>query len=175
MPTRESLPILYALMLPTNQFLRSEEDFSYFTLLRPKTDTEPATSLFGISCTRQLDSTQLINRPADVTRSTVQKAVVVIADSPQFFGMLRERLSIVTQAWFAQRDFTDVEILRRFQESLADEKARGVMQQEADRDQYLGMSLRELIHEFKWQTLVLFKCCLLQPKVCTPNPSASST
>ncbi|KAL3955490.1 hypothetical protein ACCO45_011053 [Purpureocillium lilacinum] len=143
----------------------SEEDFSYFTLLRPKTDTEPATSLFGISCTRQLDSTQLINRPADVTRSTVQKAVVVIADSPQFFGMLRERLSIVTQAWFAQRDFTDVEILRRFQESLADEKARGVMQQEADRDQYLGMSLRELIHEFKWQTLVLFKCCLLQPKM----------
>jgi len=30
----------------------------------------------------------------------------------------------------------------------------------------LGISLRELIHEFKWQTLVLFKCALLQPKVC---------
>lgn len=143
----------------------SEEDFSYFTLLRPATETTPATSLFGISCTRQLDSTQLINRPADVTRSTVQKAVVVIADSPQFFGMLRERLSIVTQAWFAQREFTDVEILRRFQESLADEKDRGLLNDQADRDQYLGMSLRELIHEFKWQTLVLLKCCLLQPKM----------
>ncbi|KAF5661996.1 Avl9-like protein [Fusarium denticulatum] len=105
----------------------SEEDFSYFTLLRPETETKPATSLFGISCTRQLDSSQLINRPADVTRSTVQKAVVVIADSPQFFGMLRERLSIVTQAWFAQREFTDVEILRRFQESLADEKTKGIL------------------------------------------------
>ena len=146
---------------------RSEEDFSYFTLLRPATDTKPATSLFGISCTRQLDSTQLINRPADVTRSTVQKAVVVIADSPQFFGMLRERLSIVTQAWFAQREFTDVEILRRFQESLADEKTKGVLNDQVDRDQYLGMSLRELIHEYKWQTLVLLKCCLLQPKVKT--------
>ncbi|KAH7165596.1 transport protein Avl9-domain-containing protein [Dactylonectria macrodidyma] len=143
----------------------SEEDFSYFTLLRPETTTTPATSLFGISCTRQLDSTQLTNRPADVTRSTVQKAVVVIADSPQFFGMLRERLSIVTQAWFAQREFTDVEILRRFQESLADEKARGLLNDQVDRDQYLGMSLRELIHEFKWQTLVLLKCCLLQPKM----------
>jgi hypothetical protein len=32
-----------------------------------------------------------------------------------------------------------------------------------------GISLRELIHEFKWQTLVLFKCALLQPKVCTPS------
>ena len=29
----------------------------------------------------------------------------------------------------------------------------------------LGLSLRELIHEYKHQSLVLFKCCLLQPKV----------
>ncbi|KAG5983192.1 hypothetical protein E4U55_000586 [Claviceps digitariae] len=143
----------------------SEEDFSYFTLLKPKTDSQPATSLFGISCTRQLDSSRLINRPADVTRSTVQKAVVVIVDSPQGFGMLRERLSIVTQAWFAQREFTDTDILRRFQESLADEKARGTLEDESERDQHLGMSLRELIHEFKWQALVLLKCCLLQPKM----------
>lgn len=28
-----------------------------------------------------------------------------------------------------------------------------------------GLSLREMIHDFKYQTLVLFKCCLLQPKV----------
>lgn len=31
---------------------------------------------------------------------------------------------------------------------------------------FLGLSLREMIHEFKYQTLVLFKCLLLQPKVC---------
>lgn len=79
--------------------------------------------------------------------------------------MLRERLSVVTSAWFAQREFSDTEILRRFQESLAEEKARGQMNEEVDRDQYLGMSLRELVREFRWQTLVLLKCCLLQPKV----------
>ncbi|EFX03647.1 lalv9 family protein [Grosmannia clavigera kw1407] len=164
----------------------STEDFSYFTLLRPTNDggattpsaldapTAPATpaasatSLFGISCTRQIDATLLRNRPPEVTRSTVQKAVVVITDSPQFFGMLRERLSIVTTAWFDQRDFTDVDILRRFQEALAEEKARGGLGpggEDEDRDQYLGMSLRELVHEFRWQTLVLLKCCLLQPKM----------
>ncbi len=33
----------------------------------------------------------------------------------------------------------------------------------------IGLSLRELIHEFKYQTLVLFKCCLLQPKVISPS------
>jgi hypothetical protein len=144
---------------------RSTEDFSYFTLLRPATETAPATSLFGISCTRQMDASQLLKRPADVTRSTVQKAVVVIADSPQYFGVLRERLSVVTKAWFAQCEFTDTEILRRFQESLAEEKERGLLSDEEDRDQYLGLSLRELVHEFKWQTLVLLKCCLLQPKM----------
>ncbi|KAL2753457.1 hypothetical protein ACRALDRAFT_2110863, partial [Sodiomyces alcalophilus JCM 7366] len=143
----------------------SDEDFSYFTLLYPATETSPvATSLFGISCTRQLDASQLLNRPADVTRSTVQKAVVVIADSPHSFGMMRERLSVVTQAWFAQREFADTEILRRFQESLAEEKERQTNEEE-DRDQYLGMSLRELVKEFRWQTLVLLKSCLLQPKM----------
>ncbi|KAI9711651.1 MAG: hypothetical protein M1812_007084 [Candelaria pacifica] len=139
----------------------STEDFSYFTLRHAATSTLPVTSLFGISCTRQMDASQLVNRPADVTRSTVQKAVVVIADSPQYFGQLREKLSMVTRAWFAQRDFSDIDILKKFQESLP----KTLQDNEDDRDQYLGLSLRELIHEFKYQTLVLFKCCLLQPKM----------
>ena len=50
-----------------------------------------------------MDASLLIDRPADVTRSTVQKAVVVITDEPQHFGQLREKLSAVTVAWFAQR------------------------------------------------------------------------
>lgn len=145
---------------------RSTEDFSYFTLLRPATETNPPTSLFGISCTRQMDASLLIDRPPEVTRSTVQKAVVVIADNPQSFGTVKERLSVVTHAWFDQRDFRDTEILKRFQDSLADEKERGMLSEDEDpRDTYLGMSLREMVHEFKWQTLVLLKCCLLQPKV----------
>ncbi|KAG6999562.1 mitogen-activated protein kinase HOG1 [Physcia stellaris] len=138
----------------------STEDFSYFTLRRQATSSSPPTSVFGISCTRQMDANDLFTRPADVTRSTVQKAVVAIADSPQSFAHLREKLSMVTGAWFAQRDFTDVDILKKFQESLV----LGLQDREDDRDQYLGLSLRELIHEFKYQTLVLFKCCLLQPK-----------
>lgn len=50
-----------------------------------------------------MDASHLLHRPADVTRSTVQKAVVVIADNPRLFGHLREKLSMVTGAWFAQR------------------------------------------------------------------------
>jgi len=81
----------------------SAEDYSYFTLRRAQTPTSPATSLFGISCTRQLDASKLIDRPAEVTRSTVQKAVVVISDSPQHFGAIKAQLGVVTQLWFNQK------------------------------------------------------------------------
>ncbi|KAF2198960.1 hypothetical protein GQ43DRAFT_399784 [Delitschia confertaspora ATCC 74209] len=139
----------------------STQDFSYFTLRREGTSDTPATSLFGISCTRQLDASKLIDRPAEVTRSTVQKAVVVISDSPQHFGAIKAKLGAVTETWFNQRDFTDIDILEKFQESLP----RLLKDLEGEMDQYFGLSLRELIHEFKWQTLVLFKCALLQPKM----------
>jgi len=33
----------------------------------------------------------------------VQKAVVVITDSPQHFGAIKAQLGVVTAAWFAQR------------------------------------------------------------------------
>jgi hypothetical protein len=88
----------------------STEEFSYFTLRKKETETAPATSLFGIACSRQLDSNLLINRPADVTRSTVQKAVVVITDTPQSVGQLREKLSVVTSAWFAQRYVDNIHV-----------------------------------------------------------------
>ncbi|KAF2849658.1 LAlv9 family protein-like protein [Plenodomus tracheiphilus IPT5] len=139
----------------------STEDYSYFTLRRSQTATHPATSMFGISCTRQLDARELIDRPAEVTRSTVQKAVVVISDKPEFFGAIKAGLGSVVERWFAQRDFTDIEILQRFQESLP----QLLRNQEGQAESYFGISLREFIHEFKWQTLVLFKCALLQPKV----------
>ena len=102
-----SYPMLLKRYCPplTQSLPRSTEDFSYFTLRR-RASTSPSshsTSAFGISCTRQLDAKELIDKPADVTRSTVQKAVVCIAESPKWFGQLREKLSMVTEAWFAQR------------------------------------------------------------------------
>ncbi|RAK98640.1 putative Avl9 protein [Aspergillus ibericus CBS 121593] len=139
----------------------STEEFSYFTVRRKETATEPATSLFGIACSRQIDSNLLVYRPPDVTRSTVQKAVVVVTDSPRSLGQLREKLSVVTSAWFAQRDFSDIDILKKFREGLV----ISLKKDEGSKDQNLGLSLREMIHEFKYQTLVLFKALLLQPKM----------
>lgn len=93
---------------------QSDEEFSYFSLVRKARagqDVEPST-VFGISCMHQIDSSQLLFRPEDVTRSAVQKAVLAITDKPQHFSALREKLSAVTRAWFAQRDFRDMDILQ---------------------------------------------------------------
>ncbi|KAJ6256974.1 hypothetical protein Dda_7857 [Drechslerella dactyloides] len=140
-----------------------EQDFSYFTLKREARGSRPASSLFGISCTMQLDARLLKARSAEVTRSTVQKAVVVITDSPVYFGHLREQLVMVTSAWFAQRNFDDLEIIKKFRESLV----RSLCDRDIgfDRETYLGLSLREYIYRFRQNALVLFKCALLQPKM----------
>lgn len=93
---------------------QSEEEFSYFSLVHKAhagQDVEP-TSVFGISCCHQLDASQLLWKSEDVTRSAVQKAVVAITDRPQSFSALREKLSAVTRAWFAQKDFRDLEVLQ---------------------------------------------------------------
>ncbi|EME85417.1 uncharacterized protein MYCFIDRAFT_60285 [Pseudocercospora fijiensis CIRAD86] len=143
---------------------QSDEEFSYFSLVykaSERQDVEPM-SVFGISCVHQIPASELLFKGEEVTRSAVQKAVVAITDRPQNFSAVREKLSVVTRAWFAQRDFRDLEVLQKFQESLAKEDTNP---REDERDQFFGLSLRELIHKFKWQTLVLLKCLLLQQKI----------
>jgi hypothetical protein len=136
------------------------EDFSYFTLLWKDTESAPVTSLFGISCARQISAEKLKHKSQDVTRSTVQKAVVVLTTEPQHFRQSRESLSAVTNVWFAQEDFSDITVLQEYQESLS----HGLLNDDSA-DPYFGISLREMVHEFKHQTLVLLKCLLLQRKM----------
>ncbi|KAK0249915.1 hypothetical protein B0A54_14874 [Friedmanniomyces endolithicus] len=123
-----------------------------------------ATSIFGISYCQSIPASSLLWKSEDVTRSAVQKAVVALTDQPERFSKLREKLRVVTRAWFAQRDFRDVEILQRFQENLSREVGAGSREEE-DGQQYFGLSLREMVYQYKWQMLVLFKCLLLQPKM----------
>lgn len=86
---------------------------------------------------------------------------MIVVDSPYVFARVREQLSLVTKAWFAQKDFRDIKILEDFQKSLY-----GISRVKDDeRDQYVGLSLREMVHEYRQQTLILFKCALLQPKM----------
>ncbi|WWC91958.1 uncharacterized protein L201_006911 [Kwoniella dendrophila CBS 6074] len=157
--------LLPFLALPDGAHL-SEEDYSYFHCTyspsggQVPTDVPGSQTLFGISCNRQLPSSELMRRPSDVTRSMVQKAVVVIASQP-VFGPIRDNLGVVTRAYFAQRDFTQTEILEDFYTSL-ETSLEGKSNEGAI---YIGTSLRELVHKFRHRTLVLLKLLMLQKRV----------
>lgn len=71
-------------------------------MLSKDEETGLNSSLFGLACTRQIRSDKLKVKSPDVTRSFVQKAVVVVVDKPGVLGTLRERLATISAAWFAQ-------------------------------------------------------------------------
>ncbi|KAI9633849.1 putative cytoplasm protein [Dioszegia hungarica] len=158
--------LLPFLALPDGAHL-SEEDYSYFhCLYSPSTgasssSTVPSnTTLFGISCNRQLASKELLYRPEDVTRTTVQKAVVVMASQP-VFGPIRDKLGVVTRAFFAQRDFSQTGILKEFYDSLEE----GLIGKDNETFIAMGTSLRELIHKFRHRTLIMLKMLMLQKRI----------
>ncbi|KAI0072460.1 hypothetical protein K474DRAFT_1667802 [Panus rudis PR-1116 ss-1] len=152
----ELVKILPFLALPDGAHLTTE-DYSYFHLVPAIPNP---TTIFGISCNRQIKATELIKKPADVTRSTVQKAVVVLASKP-VFGPIRDRLGVITRALFAQCDFSDIGILDAFYESLEG----SLKSQLTESGLYMGTSLRELVHTFRHRTLILLKALMLQKKI----------
>lgn len=114
--------------------------------------------------------------------------------SPQpVFGPIREKLGVVTRAFFAQGDLNDTHILVDFHAtleagltasrgvsraslSLGDGSAAGSgtatpdaesRQQELEKEtvMYMGTSLRELVYKWRFKTLMLLKLLLLQRKV----------
>eukprot|EP00842_Homolaphlyctis_polyrhiza_P005943 jgi/Hompol1/634/HPOL_004247-RA len=105
-------------------------------------------------------SQDLINKTADVTRTKVQKAVVVLATQP-VLGSIRSKLGLVTQAFFAQRDFTKIEILDTLYENLD----ASVRMPFTDATLHMGISLRELIYKFRQKTLQLVKLLLLGKRI----------
>ena len=175
-------------MNASNTFFRqSDEDFCYFHLYCPK--TLPGNTIFGISCNRQISSAALTKKGVEVTRSTVQKAVVVLARQP-VFGPIREKLGIVTRAYFAQGDLTDTDILVEFQNTLEAGLRQGLGQslkeanmvsqagdttpmgdnappfiEDSDSTMSMGTSLRQLIFQWRFKTLQLLKLLLLQRRV----------
>ncbi|KAF9220929.1 hypothetical protein BS17DRAFT_786226 [Gyrodon lividus] len=148
--------ILPFLALPDGAHM-SVEDYSYFHLVP---NTPSPSTIFGISCNRQIAASSLLVKDVDVTRSIVQKAVVVLVSKP-VFGPIRDRLGVVTRALFEQRDFSDTQILVEFGNSLE----ISLRTQLTESGLYIGTSLREFVHTFRHRTLVLLKALMLQKKI----------
>ncbi|KAJ7617522.1 transport protein Avl9-domain-containing protein, partial [Mycena polygramma] len=152
----EVAKILPFLALPDGAHL-SSEDYSYFHIV--PSGPNP-TTVFGISCNQQIAASALLVKMPDVTRSTVQKAVVVLASKP-IFGPIRDKLGVVTTALFQQRDFRETAILDDFGSSL-EQSVRGQL---TESGLYMGTNLRELVHTFRQRTLILVKALMLQKRI----------
>jgi hypothetical protein len=134
-----------------------EETFAYFTLEYPNT------TLFAISCARQISSDELLEKDKDVTRSSVQKSLVVILRQP-IYGQIKEKLSIVTKSFFDQKNFNDTSIVNVLYQNLKEiysDDSTSVDESEF----YAGISLRELLRDYKKDVLVILKAMILEKRV----------
>lgn len=148
---------------------------------------ENVTTLWAISCIRQIATEELVEKSSSVTRTSVQKSIVIIARQP-IFGQLKEKLSIITKSLFLQKNFTDKSILSILYENLVSlyspDKELVKQQQQLqeseklsnnfngginsilrENDFYVGLSLKEFIHSFRRNALVIFKSILLEKKI----------
>lgn len=140
-------------------------------------------TLFGCSCVRQVKTSDLSEeeraRHKDITRSIVQKAVVVIVRKQPIFTKIKEKLLIITKSYFQQDDFNNTEILEHLFDNLNEnfklvEKEDGSTyiddrlekkKNEKEEEFFVNLNLRKTILEFRLSFLVIFKALLLEKKV----------
>ncbi|KAL7754469.1 hypothetical protein RI367_000450 [Sorochytrium milnesiophthora] len=161
--TAVKLPEQWATLLPfcslPDGAHMSEECFNAFHLPPVDAWDFAKATVFASSCYRQIDASELLVKTPDITRQKVQKAVVVLSSEP-IFGAVKEKLGMVTAALFEQRDFTNKNILVNFYENLVP-----AFKKIPESSLYLGLSLRNLVTDFRTQTLTLFKLLLLEKRV----------
>lgn len=132
----------------------------------PKLNTDSGEKLgiktiFGTACYRQIQADKLLNRTDDMTRVAVQKSVCILSTKP-LFGLIRSKLEMITHAYFEELDFSKVGILRLTYDNLNSLLLRDSVKENAI---FLGLSARQLISQFGYNTLVLFKAMLLEKKI----------
>ncbi|KAB0392125.1 hypothetical protein E2I00_007898, partial [Balaenoptera physalus] len=91
-----------------------QEDTVFFHL--PPRNGNGAT-VYGISCYRQIEAKALKVRQADITRETVQKSVCVLSKLP-LYGLLQAKLQLITHAYFEEKDFSQISILKELYEHM---------------------------------------------------------
>ena len=153
-----------------------EQSFTYFTLLYDEVNQKCCSSVgdslkngaesgrystfFAISCSKQIQSDELLNKSKDVVRSTVQKSVVVVCRKP-IVGQIKDKLAIITNALFLQRDFSDRTIIDTLFSNL-----NSIEYDDNDESHlYIGLNLRKMIYDLRKDVLVILKAMLLEKRI----------
>lgn len=143
-------------------------------------------TLFGCSCVRQVKTSDLSqeerDRNKDITRSIVQKAIVIIVRKQPIFTKIREKLSIITKSYFQQDNFNNVELLENLFDNLNNtfklidneleentkftyefsEQQKSIAKEE---ENFVNLNLKNTILKFKANFLTIFKSLLLDKKI----------
>ncbi|XP_037612891.1 late secretory pathway protein AVL9 homolog [Sebastes umbrosus] len=135
-----------------------QEDTVFFHLPPLNEDMK---CVYGVSCYRQIEAKALKVRLADVTRETVQKSVCVLSRVP-LFGLLQAKLQLITHAYFEEKDFSQISILKELYDHMNGSLRGSALE---GSQVYLGLSPRDLILHFRHKVLILFKLILLEKKV----------
>ncbi|XP_019393834.1 PREDICTED: late secretory pathway protein AVL9 homolog [Crocodylus porosus] len=135
-----------------------QEDTVFFHL-PPR--SEEQTTVYGVSCYRQIEAKALKVRQADITRETVQKSVCVLSQLP-LYGLLQAKLQLITHAYFEEKDFSQITILKELYEHMNSSLGGTTLE---GSQVYLGLSPRDLVLQFRHKVLILFKLILLEKKV----------
>jgi len=122
---------------------------------------DPRKTVFGISCYRQIDAEKVRNKTEDITRGTVQKSVCVLSRLP-LYGQIQVKMSLITQAYFEEGDFSNVSLIKETYENLNSCLSDDMLHTQ---QLYVGLSARDFVIHYRQRALQLFKLVLLERKV----------
>ncbi|KAH0627198.1 hypothetical protein JD844_002672 [Phrynosoma platyrhinos] len=106
-------------------------------------------TVYGVSCYRQIEAKALKVRQADITRETVQKSVCVLCQLP-LYGLLQAKLQLITHAYFEEKDFSQISILKELYEHMNSSLGGSSLE---GSQVYLGLSPRDLVLQFRHKVL----------------------
>ncbi|RLV89997.1 Late secretory pathway protein AVL9 [Spathaspora sp. JA1] len=140
-----------------------------------KGDPRYIKTLFGCSCVRQVKTSDLKQeereRNKDITRSIVQKAIVIIVRKQPIFTKIKEKLSIITKTYFQQDTFENFELLENLFENLnnqfklLDNELHEVDTIEHEEENFVNLNLKSSILNLRSNFMIIFKSLLLEKKI----------
>lgn len=119
-----------------------------------------------ITCFRQIDSTLL---KSIEKRSFVQKAVCIVSQYP-LYGIFLNKLDSTTFAYFNQKKFEDISILKELYDSMI----YGNNSLIEYTNLFLGFPLQKLVLAFKEKLFYLIKLLMLEKRIVVYSKQASA-
>eukprot|EP01117_Protostelium_nocturnum_P010036 TRINITY_DN3578_c0_g1_i1.p1 TRINITY_DN3578_c0_g1~~TRINITY_DN3578_c0_g1_i1.p1 ORF type:complete len:541 (+),score=194.05 TRINITY_DN3578_c0_g1_i1:94-1716(+) len=140
-----------------------EEDALYFNVPALRLENQITMSeetLYGVACFRQMNADLLLVKSEDIKRPMIQKAVVVLSRYP-CYGLIEGKVKTMTQLYFEQRDFSQIEILIETYNILNNMLSDSYSALKPS-NLHIGLSAKDLVAKLGRNTLSILKLLMLE-------------